>query len=241
MKSFNLARTWRLLLISFVVFLSACAGSNTFTVQQEVFQQLGGAATGGSYAIKEYQGQGLERKTYAELLQNNIYRTGLYQASSASTADYLVDFHYAQDARQRLVKDYYYDPVYVPYWNYFYGPNGRVYSRLTYYTSYQQYSRVRQVNYNHYTLKVLISRRSDNQSVYQSTVVANSQSALVEVMPYLMAAVFDGYPGQNAQIREIVFDLDAPGAGLGLQPNLQTPDSMQSEVEAAAKQKVDLQ
>lgn len=235
MKYFNLPRIWRLLLISFVVFLSACAGSNTFTVQQEVFQQLGGTSLVGKYAFKDYKGQSLERRAYAELLQKQLYRTGLYQAGSVGTADYLVDFHYTEDERQRLVNDYYYDPVLVPYWNYYYGRHGRVYSRLSYYTSYQQYSRVRQVNYNYYTLKVLITRRSDNQSVYQSTVVANSQSAMVEVMPYLMAAVFDGYPGQNAQIREVIFDLDAPGAGLGLQPGLQTPDSMQSEVEAAAR------
>ena len=236
MKYLDLSRTWRIAWVFFVVFLGACAGSRTFTVQQEVFQQLGGAALGGSYAIKKYQGQGLERSAYAEQLQKNMYRTGLYQARSEQTADYLIDFHYTQDSRQRLVNDYYYDPVFVPYMNYFYGPNGRVYSRLTYYTSYQQYSRVRQVNYNYYTLKVLITRRSDNQSVYQSTVAANSQSAMTEVMPYLMAAVFDGYPGQNAHVREIVFDLDEPGAGLGLQQGLQTPDSMKSEVEAAARQ-----
>ncbi len=237
----NLLKRWRLLPASFVIFLSACATSNTFTVQQEVFQQLGGAALGGSYVIKDYQGQSLERSAYAELLQQNMFRTGLYQATSTSTADYLVDFHYAQDERQRLVNDYYYDPVFVPYWNYYYGRNGRVYSRVNYYTHFQQYSQVRQVNYNHYSLKVLISRRSDKQSVYQSTVVANTQSAMVEVMPYLMAAVFDGYPGQNAQIREITFDLDAPGAGLGLQSSLQTPESMQSEVEAAERLPVGLQ
>lgn len=241
MEHFNLLKRWRLLLVSFVVFLSACATSNTFTVQQEVFQQLGGVVPGGSYAIKDYQGQSLERKAYAELLQQNMFRTGLYQATSASAADYLVDFHYSHEERQRLVNDYYYDPVFVPYWNYYYGRNGRVYSRVSYYTHYQQYSRVRQVNYNHYTLKVLISRRSDSQSVYQSTVVANTGAAMVEVMPYLMAAVFDGYPGQNAQVREVTFDLDAPGAGLGLQPGMQTPQSMQSEVEAAESKAVGLQ
>ncbi len=241
MKYFNLQKSWRLLLVSLVVFLTACASSNTFTVQQEVFQQLGGAAPGGSYAIKDYEGQGLERKAYANLLQQTMHRTGLYQARSAQTADYLVDFNYTHEERQRLVNDYYYEPVIIPYWGHYYGSRGRVYSRVMYQTSYHQSSRVRQVNYNHHTLRVLITRRSDSQSVYQATVVANRQLAMVQVMPYLMAAVFDGYPGQNAQIREVVFDLDEPGAGLGLQPNLQTSSSMQAEVEAAESQKANLQ
>ena len=221
MKNFNLQRYWRYLFASLLLLLTACAGTNTFTVQQEVFQQLGGAKPGGSYAIRSSDDQSLEHKTYAGLLQRNMYKTGLYQAVSEKSADYLVDFYYTGERRQRLVRDYHYDPVYIPYMSYFYGPRGRLYSRVMYYPTMHQSSSMRQVNYNYYTLRVLISRRADGQSVYQSTVAANSQSPLSQVMPYLTAAVFDGYPGQNAQIREVAFDLSEPGAGLGLSGGMQ--------------------
>lgn len=227
MNYFNLKGLWRYLLSLLVVFLTAC-GTNTFTVQQEIFQQLDGTALSGSYAIRDDRGQSLERRTYANLLQQQIHKTGLYQASSADNANYLVDFDYTQEARQRLVQDYHYDPIYVPYWSYFPGPNGRVYSTLMYQTTFHQYETTRQVNYNYYTLRVLISQRKDGQNLFQSTVTASSQAPMVEVMPYLMAAVFDGYPGQNAQIREVVFDLDEPDGGLA--PAVPASGSIQSQI-----------
>ncbi|MDO5667577.1 MAG: DUF4136 domain-containing protein [Alcaligenaceae bacterium] len=216
MKNFKLQRSWRLLAASLVVFLTACASSNTFTVRQEVFQQLGGAGSGGSYVIKNPDTQNLERSAYANLLQQNMHRTGLYQAASEKNADYLVNFNYTTERRQQLVRDYDYDPFYFyPYMGFGYWPSSRFHGGMMFYPRMHYGSSVRQVNYNYYILQVLISRRSDGQSVYQSTVAASSQAPMVQVMPYLMAAVFDGYPGQSAQIREVVFDLDEPGAGLG--------------------------
>lgn len=218
MKHTQLQRSWRFLAVSLLVFLTACASTNTFTVRQEVFQQMGGASSGGSYVIKNPDTQNLERSAYANLLQQNMHRTGLYQAVSANKADYLVDFNYTTERRQQLVRDYDYDPFYFyPYMGFGYWPSSRFYGGMMFYPRmhYGYGSGVRQVNYNYYILQVLISRRADGQNVYQSTVAASSQAPLVQVMPYLMAAVFDGYPGQSAQVREVVFDLDAPGAGLG--------------------------
>lgn len=244
MKNFKVQRAWRFLAISLVMFLTACAGSNTFTVQQEVFQQLGGTSSGGSYAIKNPDPQSLERSAYANLLQQNMHRTGLYQAASAKNADYLVDFNYTTERRQQLVRDYDYDPFYFyPYMGFGYWPNSRFHGGMMFYPRmhYGYGSSVRQVNYNYYILQVLISRRSDGQNVYQSTVAASSQAPMVDVMPYLMAAVFDGYPGQSAQVREVVFDLDEPGAGLGASTGLSTQRVPQTKTQVPAINNTSLQ
>ncbi|WP_432786911.1 hypothetical protein AAEX37_00976 [Oligella sp. MSHR50489EDL] len=230
MKSYRLQRSWRFLALFMVVFLSACAGTNTFTVQQEVFQQFGGAAPGGSYAIKASDTQNIERSAYANLLQQNMYRTGLYQASSAAKADYLVDFKYSTERREQLVRDYYPDPFFFyPYMSFGYWPSSRFYGGMMFHPNLYYGATVRQVNYNYYSLQAVISRRSDGQNVYQSTVAASSQAPLVQVMPYLMAAVFDGYPGQSAGVREVVFDLDAPGGGLGATAELNAQKASRSQ------------
>lgn len=243
MKSFNIQRVWRYFALSLLVFLTACASSNTFTVRQEVFQQQGGAASGGSYAIKNSDTQNLERSAYANLLQQNMYRTGLYQASSAKSADYLVDFNYTTEQRQQLVREYHDDPFYFyPYMGFGYWPSSRFYGSMMFYPRLHGYgSSVHQINYNYHVLRVQISRRSDGQHVYQSTVAANSQAPMVQVMPYLMAAVFDGYPGQSAQAREIVFDLDEPGAGLGATAGLSTQKAGQIETQSSPIKNSNLQ
>lgn len=236
MKRFNSQRPRRVLALFASVLLTACAGSNTFTVQQEVFQQLGGATPGASYALKHSDSQNLERSAYANLLQQNMHRTGLYQATSAAKADYLVDFNYSSERRQQLVRDYDPDPFFFyPYMGFGYWPSSHFYGSMMFYPNFYHGSTVRQVNYNYYTLQAVISRRADGQPVYQSTVAASSQAPLVQVMPYLMAAVFDGYPGQSAGVREIVFDLDAPDGGLGAAAEFNTLKPKGSPSQTAPK------
>lgn len=200
--------------LAVVIFLSACASNKTFTVQQEVFQQQGGTGSGGSYYIKASPSQDLERSSYETMLQQVMPRTGLYQARSERTADYLVDFRYFTEQRQQLVQDQHYEPFFYPTFGMYYGRGGYRRSGMMFHTAYYPTYSVRQVNYNLHSLQVLISRRDDGRNVYQSTVRASSQAPLVQVMPYLMAAVFDGYPGQSAAVREVKFDLSAPGGGL---------------------------
>ncbi|NLC36042.1 MAG: DUF4136 domain-containing protein, partial [Alcaligenaceae bacterium] len=59
------------------------------------------------------------------------------------------------------------------------------------------------------TLTVTLSDRLANgREVYRATAVHNSQSdSLDAVMPYLMQAVFDGFPGNNGQVKEVRYEL----------------------------------
>jgi hypothetical protein len=245
MNNFSFQRLWRFFALSLLVFLTACATSNTFTVQQEVFQQLGGVAPKGTYAFRKADTQDLERSAYANLLQQHMPRTGLYQATSEKTADYIVDFFYKKERRQQLVQETYNDPFFFyPYMGFGYWSGSRYYGgmNMMFHPSlfYNSSSTVTEVSYNYYTLRVLLSRRADNQTVYQSTVAASSQAPLVRVMPYLMAAVFDGYPGQSTQVREVVFDLDQPGAGLGIPGSINTQGAKRVDQEESLLKNSDL-
>lgn len=212
MRLMQISRVWRWFWLPMVLVLSACA-TNTFKVQQEVFQQWQGVSADQSYAILQSQAHRLDQATYAQMLQSNMWRTGLSRVAAPEQADFLVTFDYLTEPRKTTVRDYDYDPFYYPgfhpyfgwgwgsYWSSWYGG-------FHYFPRYR--SRTREVTYNHYTLQVRIKRRQDQNEVYRATITTDSQSPLPQVMPYMMAAVFDGFPGRNAYVKEIRFDLDAP-------------------------------
>jgi len=61
------------------------------------------------------------------------------------------------------------------------------------------------VNKNTLTVTINENQRQGAQ-VYKSTAVSSS-GTLVQDMPYLAQAVFDGFPGNNGQVRNITYEL----------------------------------
>src|SRR5690606_19487643 len=59
-----------------------------------------------------------------------------------------------------------------------------------------------------YTLSVVIKdRQKQGAQVYKSTAISHdAASGLAQVMPYLARAVFDGFPGNNGQIRQVDYE-----------------------------------
>jgi len=59
------------------------------------------------------------------------------------------------------------------------------------------------------TLTVTLFDMQDNgREVYRATAVHRGEDdSLNLVMPYLMQAIFDGFPGNNGQIREISYEI----------------------------------
>ncbi|MDY0271732.1 MAG: DUF4136 domain-containing protein [Advenella sp.] len=200
------------LMAASVLLLTACSTTQRFTTQTTSFQQWPANAQGQLYRFEADAGQDLEKSSYENLLRNQIWKTGLVEALGSQKARFEVSFAYGIQSRQQLVRenDPFYDPFFYPSFNFGWGWGHRhpFYTGVGFAMA-PQYRYV-QASYNQYQLHVSIRDLNNRGAeVYQATVLADSNKVnLTQVMPFLAASVFDGFPGQNGQVRKINFDLD---------------------------------
>ncbi|MFV9473069.1 DUF4136 domain-containing protein [Advenella sp. RU8] len=195
-----------------VLLLTACSTTQRFTTQTTSFQQWPANAQGQLYRFEAGAGQDLEKASYVTLLRNQMWKTGLVEAVGKQKARFEVAFGYGVQSREQLVRetDPFYDPFFYPSFNVGWGWGARhpFYSGVGFAMA-PQYRYV-QASYNRYQLHVSIrDLQNSGAEVYQATVVADSNKAnLTQVMPFLTASVFDGFPGKNGQVRKINFDIE---------------------------------
>ena len=200
------------LMAASVLLLTACSTTQRFTTQTTSFQQWPANAQGQLYRFEADTRQELEKSSYENLLRNQMWKTGLVEALGSQKARFEVSFAYGIQSRQQLVRenDPFYDPFFYPSFNFGWGWGHRhpFYSGVGFAMA-PQYRYV-QASYNQYQLHVSIRDLNNRGAeVYQATVLADSNKVnLTQVMPFLTASVFDGFPGQNGQVRKINFDLD---------------------------------
>lgn len=187
--------------------LAGCA--STISARVTTFQQWPADAQGASYRIVPPAGEALEVQTFADMVRAAIGRTGLYEAQGGQSPRFDVHFEYGTTVSQEWQQRYT-DPYYSGFgpwgWGGYYG-GFRGWGGGIFYSPPPMLVNVPvQVTKN--TLVVTIN---DNQrqgvQVYKSTAVSSSSAeSLVQVMPYLAQAVFDGFPGNNGQVRDITYD-----------------------------------
>jgi len=157
---------------------------------------------------------GLAQATYENYISLELEKQGLRRAQPGQTARLLVELTTATQAQDRsYLQPVYQDPpmVFVParrnaagqvfpgYWRR--SPYGPIYlgDRLVPYT----------VQFNQINVRVLDHQGSpagQPRAVFESHAVYEGQAALPTIAPYLVRAVFDGFPGQNGQVRRVDFD-----------------------------------
>lgn len=197
---------------AFVLLLTACSTTQRFTTLMTSFQQWPANAQGQLYRFNTQAGQNLEQSTYENLLRNQMWKTGLVEAVGKQKARFEVSFEYGVQNRQQMVRenDPFYDPFFYPTFNFGWGwgYHQPFYSGIGFAMA-PQYRYV-QASYNRYQLHVSIrDLNNSGTEVYQATVMADSNKAsLTQVMPFLTASVFDGFPGKNGQVRKINFDIE---------------------------------
>ena len=186
-----------------LMFLVGCA--STLSARVTTFQQWPADAQGASYRIVPPAGDPLETQTYSDMIRAAIGRTGLVEAQAAQ-ARFDVHYEYGVSTSQEWVQRFH-DPYFDGFgpwgWGGYYG-GYRGWGGGLYYTPSVVNVPVR-VESNSLTVTIKDNQRQGAQ-VYKSTAVSTSGS-LVEVMPYLAQAVFDGFPGNNGQVRNITYDL----------------------------------
>jgi hypothetical protein len=206
---FGNVRAWRGMVLAAVVLLTGCA--STLSARVTSYQQWPANAQGSTYRIMAAptQTNNLEFDAIADMVRASIGPVGLVEAQSPGTARFTVSLEYGTTRTQtwtRSYDDYYlndgwgFGPAFGGFYGGGWGGGGIFMS---------SYPRDVPVNVYANALTVVIKDNSNNQAeVYRSTAVHNSYNdSLIEVMPYLAQAVFDNFPGNNGQTREVRYQL----------------------------------
>lgn len=207
-SSYRLLRT--VALLGGVLALTSCA--STISARVTSYQQWPGNAMGETYHIVSTPEQAinLEFQAFADMVRAAIGPTGLVEAASADTARFDVVLGYGSPVEKRWVQQHR-DPYmdgwgFNPFFGGMYGGHGGWGWGSGIYMGPSVTAIPIEVYKN--TLTVTIQ---DNQNsgieVYRSSAVSMSEiNDLTSVMPYLAQAVFDGFPGNNGQVREVRYD-----------------------------------
>lgn len=196
--------------LAFSVFISGCASTLSATVTQ--FQQWPSNVQGARYQIAATPAQqnNLEFQSVADTVRANIGPTGLVEANNANEARFDLHIDYGSVPSQVLVARYadpYYDGWgFGPAFGGYYGPG--VWGGGIFYTPPVVNVPV-QVVKNTLTIRIT-DRTQDNREVYRSSAVnVSEREGLIQTLPYLARAVFDGFPGNNGQVREVSYERTA--------------------------------
>jgi len=204
-----------LLALTGACLLAGCASTLTTSVTQ--FQRwpalpatAAPSQTGQSYqtyrmaAMPNSVANALEYQTYADMIRAAIGPVGLTEARENEAPRFVVSFEYAAPMRQILVERWN-DPWFpYPWWSYgrYRGGWGWGWGG-----SFYMHPVTVPVQAFDNTLTVSIQDATNDTQVFRTTARATTlQPQLNRVMPYLVRAVFDDFPGNNGQNREIKYE-----------------------------------
>jgi hypothetical protein len=204
-----LRRSWALWGCAALLGLTGCA--STLSARVTSYQQWPVGVQGEYYRIvaSPAQSGNLQFGAFADMLRAAIGPVGLREAQGSAPARFDVRMEYAAIERQGWTQRYN-----DPYWNDgwmgpafggYYGGWGGWGGGIFFTPSVVNVP----VSYYRHALTVTINdQQQSGKEVYRATAVHNSETEdLDAIMPYLVQAVFDGFPGNNGQEREIRYEL----------------------------------
>jgi len=193
------------LCLAAALILGGCAAK--LTTQVTHFQRWPDNAAGQTFRMAPTPinaPNALEHQTYAGLIQTALESTGLtpVHTQNNATPRFLVSFEYASPMRQEWTQQWHNPYPFYPWWglSHYYGGWGwgggmHMMPALVPVTVYEN------------TLTISIQDTQNDEQVFKTTARATTHRAqLPRVMPYLVRAVFDDFPGNNGQDREIKYE-----------------------------------
>lgn len=210
------------LLLAFVVLMASACTTVTLRNNVTAFNEWPDDLAEKSYVFDRTaeQANNLEYRTYENMLRAELGRLGFEEKQSASQARLKVKLMYSLNVRDVQV----YQPVADPYmWPYGWGWGGPGLGPCTgpqgyyppgiYYpgcgappivqqqaTRYQMYAR---------SVRVLMTDARSGRSLYDVTVNGDdTRGPLAELMPYMLRAAFQDFPGRNGVSRVVEYKLD---------------------------------
>lgn len=193
-----------------IMALASCA--STISARVTSYQEWPADTTGETYSIAPSPAQvnNLEFQAFADMVRAAIGPTGLVEAASADAARFDIVMAYGNPVEQRWVQRYH-DP-YMGGWGFnpFFGGMYGGYGGWGWGSGMYITPSVTTIPVDIYKNTLTITIK-DNQNhgmeVYRSSAVSISDgNDLASVMPYLTQAVFDDFPGNNGQVREVRYD-----------------------------------
>jgi len=203
----TLLRFWAIM--ASTALLVGCA--STISARVTSFQQWPADASGQSYRIVPATSQvnNLEFDSIADTIRTNIGPTGLVEAASGSSPRFDVHISYDNPVTQTWVQRYNdaylndgwgFGPAFGGYYGGYRGWGGGIYMSPS-------VSNVPVEVYKNTLTVTIKDNRNNGAEVYRSSAVnVSSGENLLQVMPYLAQAVFDNFPGNNGQVREVKYD-----------------------------------
>lgn len=204
----------RLALAGCALLLSGCA--STLSARVTTFQQWPAGVEGQSYRFDTPAnglGESLEYQTYRDMVRAAIGATGLVEGQDPKSARFAVRFTYGSERTQVTVAEPR-DPFFDPYFAYpggygYYGRRGwgGGWGGVGYYGPHWAPVNMEAWR-NTLTVEIRDTTR-DNAEVYRSSAMSLGRSDdMVRLMPYLVRAIFDGFPQNNGQQREVRYRTD---------------------------------
>jgi Domain of unknown function (DUF4136) len=201
------ART--VLLAAAMMLLAGCA--STLTAKVTRFNQWPADAAGHTYSFTAAEpARTLEVGAYQAQVSTELERIGLRAAPAGQTGRFVVQLLANMNERERKRLE----PVYRDEWVWmpaYRDAQGRL--RGGYwipdpwgprYVGDRQVTRTVQVS----RLQVHITEPGTKRTVFEATALnEGSNEDLVEVVPYLVRAMFQDFPGANGQVRRLTFEL----------------------------------
>lgn len=201
---------WGVFLAATLLVLGGCA--STLSARVTTYQQWPVGVQGEYYRIVPVgeQSGNLQFGAYSDMLRAAIGPTGLREAVQGVEPRFDVRFEYESPASQIWVQRYN-DPYLNDGWmghafGGYYGGWGRWGGGGIFYTP--SVVNVPVQVYRNTVTVTMNDRQANGQEVYRATAVHTSQSNNLDaVMPYLMQAIFDDFPGNNGQVKEVRYEL----------------------------------
>jgi hypothetical protein len=197
-----------------VALVAACASPITAKVTNFNAWPADAAGSSFSFSSSDTRTSELEQATYENYVGVELQRRGLTLALSGQRGRFLVDVTTVETTRDRKVLEPVYDNqlIFVPPFRYGTGDVFPGYYRPDRfgprYIGDREVIRTVQVS----RLKVrLLDTKSPTpkpRAVFESTAVYEGDiEDLPDTVPYLVKAVFEGFPGQNGRVRLVRFDM----------------------------------
>jgi len=197
--------------IALLVGVATFAGcASPISTRVTTYQQWPHDAIGATYRVVPMAGQtnNLEFQTFADMVRGAIGPTGLIQAAPGQSARFDVTVGYGNPVDQRWVQRYGdsfadgwgFNPFFGGFYGGGWGWNSGIYMAPSTVTVPVE------VYKNTLTIIIKDNSRSGAEVYRASAVNVSDVDNLTGMMPYLAQAIFDGFPGNNGQVREVHFD-----------------------------------
>jgi hypothetical protein len=204
-RSWRYAQAFALLLLAGV--LAGCATTQSVSARVTSYQEWPANADGQRYRFvpaDPSQTNNLEYQNFQDMVRSGISPTGLVEAQPGQPARFNVLFRYGVTQTQVNVRQ--------PYDPYFYGGYGPGFYGGRYWGpgwgGYwgPDWVDVPTVAYRNSLTVEIHDNSQGGKEVYRSTAYSISENdRLLRVMPYLVRAIFDNFPGNNGSERNVKY------------------------------------